>query len=141
MPQGGLARTPSGTGLVERGSKLPKYALSSHFQMQPGFLEVEAASMVYVLMIKSLGPWQCGRLGPPCASKCAPEGLPAGPVESAFGAVFWVQNHFDCGFLLPPAAQLYCGAGGMLWHLVSVCSVKERFFFTVWRPWRAQNPM
>ena len=37
-----------------------------------------------------------------------------GPVESAFGTISWVKKLFDRGFLLPPAAQLYCGAGDAL---------------------------
>ena len=111
MPQGGLARTPSGTGLVEGGSKC---ALSSHFQLQPGFLEVEAASMVYVLMIKSLGPWQCGRLGPPCASKCAPEASQLG-LSRARLAPFHGFRSFStaefCSLQLPSSTVVL----GMLW--------------------------
>ena len=51
---------------------------------------------------------------PATCLKVRPGGPSWGPVESAFGTISWVQKLFDRGFLLPPAAQLYCGAGDAL---------------------------
>ena len=111
---GDRTRTPSDRWAWRGGSNGSKSAQISHFQSQPGSLKVVAVSLAYVLMVKRLRSGWRRRLGPPRASKVRPGGPSWGPVESAFGTISWVQKLFDRGFLLPPAAQLYCGAGDAL---------------------------
>ena len=120
---------------------MPKYALSSDFQMQPGFLEVEAASMVYVLMIKSLGPWQCGRLGPPCASKCAPEASQLGLSRARLAPFFGFRTILTavfCSLQLPSSTVVPV----VLHGVVSVGLASGEMPFLPFDPfWTPKNPM